>query len=70
LSGVVLNLNFERGSQQFIFPIHLSNEVIPSAIFYGTVTPLVVYFVVKRLVLDPYQKNKEEKYLHSFKYRI
>lgn len=43
-----------------MFPIHLSSEIMPSAIFYGTVTPVVVYYVVKRLIIDPYVKEKEE----------
>ncbi len=57
----ISNQRVERGSQQFIIPIHLSQEVVPSAIFYGTVTPLVIYYVAKRLVIGPYLKNKEEK---------
>jgi DnaJ homolog subfamily C member 11 len=51
-----------RASQSLMFPIHLSNEIVPSAIFYGTVTPLLAYYVVKKLVIDPYVKNKEETY--------
>lgn len=54
----------ERGTQTFIVPIHLSQEISPPAIFYGTVTPLVIYYVVKHLIIDPYLKNKEEKYLN------
>ena len=46
-----------------MFPIHLSNEIVPSAIFYGTVTPIIAYYVVKRLIIDPYVKNKEETYV-------
>ncbi len=57
-----------RASQSLMFPIHLSNEIVPSAIFYGTVTPLLAYYVVKKLVIDPYVKNKEETYAFYFSY--
>jgi len=60
VAGVFLNLQVNRGRQTFMFPIHLSSEIMPSAIFYGTVTPVIVYYVVKRLIIDPYVKEKEE----------
>lgn len=59
MSGVSLNLQINRGRQTFMLPVHLSSEILPSAIFYGTVTPVVVYYVVKRLVIDPYKRDKE-----------
>ena len=52
----------ERGLQKFIVPIHLSHEVIPSAIFYGTVTPILCFFVAKKLLIDPYLDEIEERY--------
>jgi hypothetical protein len=51
----------ERGSQNFIVPIHLSNELVPSAIFYGSLAPIVVYYVAKKLLVEPYLKEKEEE---------
>lgn len=59
-AGVVLNFEVNRGRQTFIIPFHLSNEIMPSAVFYGTVTPVVVYYVFKKLVIDPYRKEREE----------
>ena len=59
MAGVILNLEFQRGLQNFTMPIQLSNEIVPSAIFYGTVTPLIFYYVAKKLVIDPYVKSKE-----------
>ncbi|XP_013405783.1 dnaJ homolog subfamily C member 11-like [Lingula anatina] len=54
-------LRLHRGNQDFHFPIQLSDEILPKAIFYGTVVPLVTYFVVKKLIVDPFvQKEKEE----------
>ena len=29
-------------------------------IFYGTVTPLLIWFSVKKLVVDPYERRKKE----------
>jgi DnaJ homolog subfamily C member 11 len=49
-----------RGPQTFIAPIHLSHEILPSAIFYGTIAPLALFYVVKKLIIDPYVKEKEE----------
>jgi DnaJ family protein C protein 11 len=61
MAGVILNLELVRGMQHFMMPIQLSHEVVPSAIFYGTITPLICYHVVKKLVIDPYVKSKEEE---------
>ena len=41
-------------------PIHLSQEISASMIFYATVTPLAVYYIVNKLVVEPYQKSVEE----------
>lgn len=43
-----------RASYTFSFPIHLSEEVVPAAIFYGTVVPVVGWLLVKSLIIDPY----------------
>lgn len=61
MAGVILNLEVNRGFQSFMLPVHLSHEIVPSAIFYGTVTPLIVYYVARKLVLDPYMKRQEEE---------
>ena len=49
-----------RGPQTLIAPIHLSHEIVPSAIFYGTIAPLAIFYVVKKLIIDPYVRDKEE----------
>ena len=30
-------------------------------IFYGTVTPLLTWFTIKKLLVDPYERRKKEK---------
>lgn len=59
--GVFLNIRFNRATQSFIFPIHLSSEIVPSAIFYGALAPMCVYYVAKKMIIDPYIKEKNEK---------
>ena len=51
----------DRGQQTFLFPINLSEEIVPSAVFYGTVAPVVLYLVVKNLIVNPFLAEKKEK---------
>ena len=56
--------NFDRarrGQQSYFFPIQLSEQVLPSSIFYGTFLPTVAYFAVKKLIIDPYVRRKESE---------
>jgi DnaJ family protein C protein 11 len=50
-----------RGSQTFLFPIHLSENISPSAILYGTFVPMAAYFVIKKLIVDPFLKQQREQ---------
>ncbi|XP_021372896.1 dnaJ homolog subfamily C member 11-like [Mizuhopecten yessoensis] len=59
--GVSLKIKFIRGQQEFFFPIHLSESIVPEAIVYGTFLPLAIYFVAKKLIIDPYLKCQEEE---------
>jgi len=62
LSGVILKIKIMRGNQNFMFPFQLSDNFVPSAVFYGTVLPIGFYFIIKKLIVDPFllnQKNKE-----------
>jgi DnaJ family protein C protein 11 len=62
-AGVTLKIKVNRGSQNYIFPILLCEEIVPTPIIYGTVTPLIVYYMVKVLVVNPYldQQRKRDK---------
>ena len=42
------------------FPINLSEEIQPAAIFYGTVVPVAVFWVVKMLIVNPFLKMEKE----------
>lgn len=58
-SGVTLKLKYIRSTQTYIFPIHLSEEIIPAAVFYATVTPLIAWFLIKKGLIEP--MNAEQK---------
>ncbi|KAK3104741.1 hypothetical protein FSP39_009031 [Pinctada imbricata] len=60
-SGVSLDVRVSRGQQTFMFPIKLSDVIEPSAVFYGTLIPSVVYFAVKKLIVDPYIRQQEKE---------
>lgn len=54
-----------RASQTYLFPIHLTDHLLPSAVFYATVGPLLVYMAVHRLIIIPYtQAQKEQSVFH------
>ncbi|XP_058994464.1 dnaJ homolog subfamily C member 11 isoform X1 [Mustela lutreola] len=63
--GVSLKVKLNRASQTYFFPIHLTDQLLPSAVFYATVGPLVVYFALHRLVIKPYLRAQKEKELEK-----
>uniref|UniRef100_A0A4X2MB46 DnaJ heat shock protein family (Hsp40) member C11 n=1 Tax=Vombatus ursinus TaxID=29139 RepID=A0A4X2MB46_VOMUR len=63
--GVSLKIKLNRASQTYFFPIHLTDQLLPSAVFYATVGPLVVYFAMHRLVIKPYLRAQKEKELEK-----
>ncbi|XP_059062994.1 dnaJ homolog subfamily C member 11 [Achroia grisella] len=60
-SGVMLKLKWTCSTQTIVVPIHLCEEVIPSAVFYATVVPVVSWLVLKKLILDPIAREKQER---------
>lgn len=60
-TGVTLKIKLSRSFQTYAFPIHLSDEVLPATIFYATVVPLMTWVVVKKVVIDPMVKKREER---------
>lgn len=52
-NGVTLRLRLIRSSQSYIFPIQLSKDIIPVTVIYATVTPLFVWFVIKKIFIEP-----------------
>ncbi|KAL4717593.1 hypothetical protein ACJJTC_000742 [Scirpophaga incertulas] len=60
-SGVMLKLKWTCSSQSIVMPIHLCEEVMPSPVFYATCVPLITWLVLKKLVLDPISKERQER---------
>ncbi|XP_077386729.1 dnaJ homolog subfamily C member 11 isoform X2 [Festucalex cinctus] len=61
--GVTLKIKLARASQTYLFPVHLTDQLLPSAVFYATVGPLLVYMAVHKLVIIPYTRAQKEEEL-------
>ncbi|XP_020786548.1 dnaJ homolog subfamily C member 11-like [Boleophthalmus pectinirostris] len=61
--GVTLKIKLSRASQTYLFPVHLTDQLLPSAVFYATVCPLLVYLAVHRLVIIPCTQAQKEQEL-------
>uniref|UniRef100_U5EWB7 Putative molecular chaperone dnaj superfamily n=1 Tax=Corethrella appendiculata TaxID=1370023 RepID=U5EWB7_9DIPT len=66
-TGVILKIKIIRSSQTYLFPIHLSEEIIPAAIFYSTVTPLIAYFVIKKIIIEPMNAEQKQRNIDKVK---
>jgi DnaJ homolog subfamily C member 11 len=56
-----------RSTQSYIFPIHLSEDIIPAAVFYATVTPLLLYFVIKKTIIEPLNADQKQRNIDKTK---
>ncbi|KAK7795286.1 hypothetical protein U0070_011882 [Myodes glareolus] len=63
--GVSLKVKLNRASQTYFFPIHLMDQLLPSAVFYTTVGPLVIYLAMHSLIIKPYLRAQKEKELEK-----
>ncbi|KAM4740482.1 LOW QUALITY PROTEIN: dnaJ homolog subfamily C member 11-like [Anableps anableps] len=61
--GVTLKIKLSRASQTYLFPVHLTDQLLPSAVFYATVGPFLAYVAVHRLIIIPYTKAQKEQEL-------
>ncbi|XP_068576618.1 dnaJ homolog subfamily C member 11 [Cebidichthys violaceus] len=59
--GVTLKIKLARASQTYLFPVHLTDQLLPSAVFYATVGPLLVYLAIHRLIIIPYTQAQKEQ---------
>lgn len=50
-----------------MFPIHLSEEIVPAAVFYATVTPLLAWFVVKKVIIEPMNAEQKQRDIDKIK---
>ncbi|XP_041702518.1 dnaJ homolog subfamily C member 11-like isoform X1 [Coregonus clupeaformis] len=63
--GVSLKIKLNRASQTYFFPIHLTDQLLPSAVFYATVGPLLFYLAIQRLIIRPYVHLQQEQDLEK-----
>lgn len=56
-----------RSTQSYVFPIHLSEDIIPAAVFYATVTPLVAWFVLKKAIIEPMNAEQKQRDIDRIK---
>ncbi|XP_061731368.1 dnaJ homolog subfamily C member 11-like [Nerophis ophidion] len=61
--GVTLKIKLARASQTYLFPLHLTDQLLPSAVFYATAAPLLVYMAVHKLLIIPYTRAQKEEEL-------
>lgn len=54
-----------RASQTYLFPVHLTDQLLPSAVFYATVGPLLIYMAIHRLIIIPYTRAQKEESAHT-----
>ncbi|KAG4070024.1 hypothetical protein HA402_013684 [Bradysia odoriphaga] len=66
-TGVILKIKVIRSTQSFIFPIHLSEEVVPAAVFYASVTPLLVWLLVRKSIIEPMNESEKQKNIDKAK---
>uniref|UniRef100_A0A4W5JYF7 DnaJ homolog subfamily C member 11 n=1 Tax=Hucho hucho TaxID=62062 RepID=A0A4W5JYF7_9TELE len=59
--GVTLKIRLARANQTYLFPVHLTDQLLPSAVFYATVGPLLVYMAIHRLVIIPYTCSQKQQ---------
>lgn len=57
-TGITLKLLFLRANQQFNVPIYLSDEVHSAPVFYGTVVPLIAYYITDRYYFKSYREKR------------
>ncbi|XP_028663219.1 dnaJ homolog subfamily C member 11 [Erpetoichthys calabaricus] len=63
--GVSLKIKLNRASQTYFFPIHLTDQLLPSAVFYATVGPILFYLAMHRLIIKPYLNAQMEHELEK-----
>lgn len=66
-TGVILKLKLIRSSQSYIFPIQLSEDIIPGAVFYASVTPLIAWFVLKKVIIEPMNAEQRKREIDRIK---
>ncbi|OTF72773.1 DnaJ-like protein [Euroglyphus maynei] len=67
IAGVNLRIKLIRNQQTYMLPILLSEEVVPASLLYGTILPLITYYLIKNYIIDVYLKKIEQEELEKEK---
>ena len=62
-NGVAVKIKLLRNNQVYVFQILMSEEVVPSSVFYGSILPVLSWFAIRALVLKPWQQAQAAKEL-------
>lgn len=62
-----MHFSLVRASQTFIFPIRLSEEIVPAAIFYATVTPVLAWFLIQKTIVEPMNAEHRQRKIDKIK---
>ncbi|XP_078742003.1 dnaJ homolog subfamily C member 11-like, partial [Lampetra fluviatilis] len=54
-----------RASQSYVFPLHLTESLVPSAVFYATAVPLVAFLALDRLLIRPFLHAQRQRELEK-----
>ena len=52
-----MTLDFDKGKGLYYFFL----QILLQPVFYGTVVPVLSYYIVKKLILDPFEERKKAK---------
>ncbi|KAI2802825.1 hypothetical protein RDWZM_001104 [Blomia tropicalis] len=58
-TGVSMVIKVMRNKQNYVFPVMLAEDILPSAIMFGTLIPLAAYVAAKTFIIDPYLRRRE-----------
>ncbi|KAH9528393.1 DnaJ (Hsp40), sub C, member 11 [Dermatophagoides farinae] len=67
IAGVNLRIKLIRNQQTYMLPILLSEEIVPGSLIYGTILPLISYYLIKNYIIDVYVKKMEQEELEKEK---
>lgn len=61
LEGVFVEFQYTRMSQTYSIPVHVADEIIPATVLIAAVAPVLAYFALKQLCIDPYLRREEAR---------
>jgi DnaJ family protein C protein 11 len=71
-SGLSLKVKYVQMNQVYVLPIKLSDEFVPEVASLGLIVPMLGYYALKRIVIDPYIQSHaaKQRQLDRKRYRM